>query len=113
MTDKTYRRLVQLGVELAQEGYTVILDAKFDRQALRGMAIDQAQRQGIPLRILHRHVNMPLSLPSLSGLWPAEANCVAIGQGFRPNFYRYFGKGSLHNKSCCHPLAQKRQNPSC
>ncbi|MFQ3584031.1 MAG: AAA family ATPase, partial [Cyanobacteriota bacterium] len=39
MTAKTYQRLVQLGTELAQEGYTVILDAKFDRQDLRGMAI--------------------------------------------------------------------------
>jgi len=53
MTEKTYRRLVQLGVELAREGYSVILDAKFDRQALRGMAIEQAQKCGIPLRILH------------------------------------------------------------
>jgi uncharacterized protein len=53
MTEKTYRRLVELGVELAREGYSVILDAKFDRQALRGMAIEQAQKCGIPLRILH------------------------------------------------------------
>ena len=60
MTDRTYRRLVQLGVELAREGYSVILDAKFDRQALRGMAIDQAQRQGIPLRILHCYAPEPV-----------------------------------------------------
>lgn len=53
MTAKTYQRLLQLGTELAQEGYTVILDAKFDRQELRGMAIAQAQARGIPLRILH------------------------------------------------------------
>ncbi|MEN9229702.1 MAG: AAA family ATPase [Thermostichus sp. DG02_5_bins_236] len=53
MTAKTYRRLVQLGTDLALEGYTVILDAKFDRQDLRGMAIAQAQAQGIPLHILH------------------------------------------------------------
>ncbi|MGQ9838893.1 MAG: bifunctional aminoglycoside phosphotransferase/ATP-binding protein [Cyanobacteriota bacterium] len=55
MTTKTYQRLLQLGIELAQEGYTVILDAKFDRQALRGMAIAQAETRGIPLRILHCH----------------------------------------------------------
>ena len=60
MTDKTYRRLVQLGVELAQEGYTVILDAKFDRQALRGMAIAQAQQRGIPLHILHCYAPEPV-----------------------------------------------------
>ena len=60
MTDRTYRRLVQLGVELAQEGYSVILDAKFDRQALRGMAIEQAQQCGIPLRILYCHAPEPV-----------------------------------------------------
>jgi aminoglycoside phosphotransferase family enzyme len=60
MTDRTYRRLVQLGVELAREGYSVILDAKFDRQALRGMAIEQAQRCRIPLCILYCHAPEPV-----------------------------------------------------
>jgi aminoglycoside phosphotransferase family enzyme/predicted kinase len=53
MTANTYDRLLHLGVSLAQDGYTVILDAKYDRQSLRQAAIAQAQQQGIPLHILH------------------------------------------------------------
>jgi uncharacterized protein len=53
MTQKTYGRLLELGVALANQGYTVILDAKYDRQALRQVAIDQASVQGLPLQILH------------------------------------------------------------
>jgi predicted kinase len=45
MTQKTYDRLLQLGVMLATQGYPVILDAKYDRQPLRQaviQAIDHA-----------------------------------------------------------------------
>lgn len=51
MTQKTYDRLLNLGVTLASQGYTVILDAKYDRQALRASVIEQAQ--GIPVEILY------------------------------------------------------------
>jgi uncharacterized protein len=53
MTDKTYTRLIELGTKLAAEGYRVILDAKFDRQAKRQEAIASAQAQTIPLTFLH------------------------------------------------------------
>jgi uncharacterized protein len=53
MTQKTYDRLLQLGVTLATQGYTVILDAKYDRQPLRQAAIAQAHAQHLPLQILH------------------------------------------------------------
>ncbi len=53
MTQKTYDRLLNLGLVLAQQGFTVILDAKYDRQALRQAAIDQAQFHHLPLQILH------------------------------------------------------------
>jgi uncharacterized protein len=53
MSQKTYDRLLELGVVLAQAGYVVILDAKYDRQALRQPMIAQAQEQNIPLQILH------------------------------------------------------------
>jgi aminoglycoside phosphotransferase family enzyme/predicted kinase len=53
MSQKTYDRLLELGVRLAQSGYTVILDAKYDRLALRQPVIAQAQAQNIPLQILH------------------------------------------------------------
>lgn len=53
MTAKTYKRLLELGIMLAKEGYTVILDAKYDRQSLRQEAIAQAQASQLPLRIVH------------------------------------------------------------
>jgi predicted kinase len=53
MSQKTYDRLLELGVMLAQAGYAVILDAKYDRQAWRQPVIAQAQSQNIPLQILH------------------------------------------------------------
>lgn len=53
MTQKTYDRLLALGVLLAEQGFPVILDAKYDRQALRQSAIAQAQTAQIPLQILH------------------------------------------------------------
>lgn len=60
MTEKTYDRLLQLGIMLATQGYPVILDAKYDRQALRQpvmQAIDQAKAdhstQSLSLHILY------------------------------------------------------------
>lgn len=53
MTQKTYHRLLELGLTLAQAGFTVVLDAKYDRQALRQPVLDQAQATGIPLQMLH------------------------------------------------------------
>lgn len=53
MTQKTYDRLLNLGITLASQGYTVILDAKYDRQELRLPVIEQAKAAGIPLEILH------------------------------------------------------------
>lgn len=53
MTEKTYSRLQELGIVLAKEGYTVILDAKYDRINLRQAVITQAQQAGIPIEIYH------------------------------------------------------------
>jgi uncharacterized protein len=53
MTQKTYGRLLELGIQLAAQGYRVILDAKYDRQALRAEAIAQSQAHQIPLQIFH------------------------------------------------------------
>jgi predicted kinase len=38
---------------LASLGYTVILDAKFDRVATRQLAIAQAQTHNVPVTIVH------------------------------------------------------------
>lgn len=53
MNDRTYDRLLQLGLTLAKAGYRVILDAKYDQQRYRQAAIAAAQDQQIPLQILH------------------------------------------------------------
>lgn len=55
MTQKTYARLLELGTMLANQGYDVILDAKYDRQALRQDAIDQAKAHSLPLKIIYCH----------------------------------------------------------
>ncbi|MDJ0568014.1 MAG: AAA family ATPase [Pleurocapsa sp. MO_192.B19] len=52
MTQKTYDRLLELGITLAKTGYTVILDAKYDRLALRQPAISGAEDNNIPLKII-------------------------------------------------------------
>lgn len=51
MTGKTYDRLCSLGSQLATQGYTVILDAKFDRQSLRSQVIEAAGQ--LSVRIVH------------------------------------------------------------
>jgi uncharacterized protein len=52
MTQQTYDRLLSLGKRLATQGWSVILDAKFDRVSWRQQAIDIAQTHHLPLRIL-------------------------------------------------------------
>jgi uncharacterized protein len=51
MTAQTYDRLQTLGIQLAQQGYPVILDAKFDRQSLRANVLQAAG--DLPVRIIH------------------------------------------------------------
>ena len=53
MSQKTYDRLRELGIMLVKEGYTVILDAKYDRLASRQPVIAQAQANNIPLTIVY------------------------------------------------------------
>lgn len=52
MTQQTYDRLLELGLFLAQQGFPVILDAKYDRQVFRQAAIAQAEAAKIPLQIV-------------------------------------------------------------
>jgi aminoglycoside phosphotransferase family enzyme/predicted kinase len=53
MSQQTYARLTELGGLLASLGYTVILDAKFDRVTTRQLAIAQAKAHKIPLTIVN------------------------------------------------------------
>jgi uncharacterized protein len=52
MTEKTYARLLDLGILLASQGFTVILDAKYDKVQMRSSAISQAEKHQIPLTII-------------------------------------------------------------
>ncbi|MEA5505375.1 AAA family ATPase [Halotia wernerae UHCC 0503] len=52
MTQKTYARLLELGTILANQGFSVILDAKYDQQQLRQTAIAQAEKHQLPLKII-------------------------------------------------------------
>ena len=52
MSQKTYSRLAELGTMLAQEGFNVILDGKYDRVALRETVIKAAKENQIPLEII-------------------------------------------------------------
>jgi uncharacterized protein len=60
MTEKTYTRLLELGLLLAKEGFTIILDAKYDRLLQRQTAISQANNQHIPIKIIQ--CNAPVSI---------------------------------------------------
>jgi len=53
MSQKTYHRLMQLGIMLSRLGFCVILDAKYDKQQLRGEVINKAGQNKIPLQILN------------------------------------------------------------
>lgn len=53
MSQKTYSRLLELGILLAKQGFPVILDAKYDREQLRLDAIAQSQANQLPLQIIH------------------------------------------------------------
>ena len=53
MSQKTYDRLLELGMMLVKEGFTVILDAKYDRIGCRHKIIDAIQNNNISLQIIH------------------------------------------------------------
>jgi uncharacterized protein len=53
MTAQTYQQVLELGDKLAAHGFTVILDAKYDRQSLRAAVVDLATTREIPLQIVY------------------------------------------------------------
>jgi aminoglycoside phosphotransferase family enzyme/predicted kinase len=53
MSQKTYSRLLELGTKLAKAGFSVILDAKYDQQATRLAAIQEAKNYNLPVKIYH------------------------------------------------------------
>jgi hypothetical protein len=53
MTRQTYACMLELGIFLAQQGLSVVLDAKYDRREYRSAVIDQVKTYGIPLKIFY------------------------------------------------------------
>ncbi|AFZ42623.1 hypothetical protein PCC7418_0389 [Halothece sp. PCC 7418] len=53
MSQKTYNRLLALGTLLASQGWSVILDAKYDRKDLRQAVIREAKKYQLPLQIVY------------------------------------------------------------
>jgi predicted kinase len=53
MSEKTYRRLLELGIKLASQGFPVILDAKYDQQGFREEAIALSESSQLPVQIIH------------------------------------------------------------
>ena len=53
MTIKTYNRLLELGKLLTNSGFTVILDAKYDKVSLRQPVIEFATQNNVDLEILY------------------------------------------------------------
>jgi uncharacterized protein len=53
MNQKTYDRLLELGIKLANQGWTVILDGKYDREAARTNAIAQSRKYQLPVEIIY------------------------------------------------------------
>ncbi|MDR9404413.1 MAG: AAA family ATPase [Halothece sp. Uz-M2-17] len=53
MSEKTYDRLLALGILLGSQGWSVILDAKYDRQDLRQAVISEANQHHLPLQIVY------------------------------------------------------------
>ena len=52
MTRRTYGELARLGMQLAAEGFTVVLDARFGRAEERREAIESAEARGLRLKFL-------------------------------------------------------------
>ena len=53
MNEKTYQFLLDLGLLLIHQGFSVILDAKYDRHQWRSPIVNAAQKDGFSLKILH------------------------------------------------------------
>lgn len=53
MNQKTYQSLLDLAIVLVNQGFSVILDAKYDRFHWRSPVIETAEKMGISLKILY------------------------------------------------------------
>jgi predicted kinase len=111
MNEKTYNKLIELAKILIAQGYTVILDAKFDKKSNREKALILAQTYQVPFRIIYcqaplgvlqerlaqrqRRHDISDATPDL--LLQQEANFEPFSEEEKP--YLYFEGKLLHTKS--------------
>jgi aminoglycoside phosphotransferase family enzyme/predicted kinase len=90
MSQRTYDRLLELGMLLAKAGFTVILDAKYDLISLREPAIAAAKTNQIPLQIINCTAPLDIisdRLSSRSGdISDATADLLASQQATAEDF---------------------------
>ncbi|MEO0946724.1 MAG: AAA family ATPase [Cyanobacteria bacterium J06641_5] len=60
MTERTYEQLLSLGFDLARQGFSAILDAKFERRSWREAAVEGARARGLPVRIFYCSAPLPV-----------------------------------------------------
>lgn len=65
-TQKTYNKLLELGILLARQGFTVILDATYNRQKWRDAVIQQTNQNNLPLTIIYCHAPQEVLCDRLS-----------------------------------------------
>ena len=58
MNEKTYQFLLELGLLLIHQGFSVILDAKYDRHQWRSPILNAAEKGNFSLKILHCQASM-------------------------------------------------------
>ena len=65
-TEKTYNKLLELGMLVARQGFTVILDATYNRQKWREAVIQQTNQNNLPLTIIYCHAPQEVLCDRLS-----------------------------------------------
>ncbi|EAZ90978.1 bifunctional aminoglycoside phosphotransferase/ATP-binding protein [Crocosphaera chwakensis] len=93
MNKKTYETLIYLGEIIVKEGFSVILDAKFDRHQWRETVIEIAKKNNISLTILYCHAPLEILSDRLSNrqgdISDATANLLQQQQNNAQDFNQH------------------------
>ena len=95
MTQRTYDRLIELGKMLALQGWSVILDAKFDRICFREKAIAMARANRIGIEILHCTAPVEILRDRLNNRIGDIADATADLLAMQQEKAEPFGEGEL------------------
>jgi uncharacterized protein len=115
MTARTYQEVLLLGAKLTAQGWTVILDAKYDRQSLRTAVINLAQSEGIQLDIIYCNVPESVLFDRLAQRTGDIADATvdllasqqAVWEDFSPIEAEYVTRIDTTEDSLVQPLLEK------